>query len=248
MYCKFWNKSRKKYGLEQYDEDLINLVSKNIPKRNRILDVGIGDGYPFASQLNNIGYQLYGIDLSPTHVAMVRKEFPNIIVDVGDAQSLKFPNKYFDGVYCFRSTWYIPDLELSIKEMIRVLKDGGFLIFDIQNLRHPMFARNVKKLLKRNSYHYMLEYFFRISKNMIKLLLRPIKYYQCDWNIKKHVVISSSPTDPNDLHSFFNMRKDLQYKIYGVEFDNPYTLVEIGKTNLTEFHRLVYKVFKKGKN
>ena len=116
VYCKFWNKSRKKYGLEQYDEDLINLVSKNIPKRNRILDVGIGDGYPFASQLNNIGYQLYGIDLSPTHVAMVRKEFPNIIVDVGDAQSLKFPNKYFDGVYCFRSTWYIPDLELSINK------------------------------------------------------------------------------------------------------------------------------------
>ena len=127
---------------KENNEDLINLVSKNIPKRSRILDVGIGDGYPFASQLNKIGYQLYGIDLSPTHVAMVRKEFPNIIVDVGDAQSLKFPNK----------------------------------------------------------------------------------------------------------HSFFNMRKDLQYKIYGVEFDNPDTLVEIGKTNLTEFHRLVYKVFKKGKN
>ena len=94
----------------------------------------------------------------------------------------------------------------------------------------------------------ILDVLLRFSKNIIKLFLRPYKYYQCDWSIKKHVVISSSPTDPNDLHSFFKMRKDLQYKIYGVKFDDLDTLVEIRKTNLTEFHRLVYKVFKKGKN
>ena len=244
IYSNFWSKFRKIYGnIKQYDEDLIRELSDHIVDGGKVLEVGIGDGYPYANRLSKQGYQVYGIDLSPTHVAMVEKELPDIIVDVGDAQKLKFPNDFFDGVFCFRSTWYFPDLESSLIEMIRVLRKKGILIFDIQNLNHPVHRKNVKKQLIWSNYPYLLELFLRFSKNLIKLFLRPIKYYQCDWSTKRYVIISS-PTDPDDVHSFFNMRKDVKYKVYGVEFHNPSTLKGLDQTQVDQFDRLVYKVWK----
>ena len=175
---------------------------------------------------------------------MVKEKLPDIIVDVGDAQNLEFPDDFFDGVYCFRSSWYFPDLEKAIKEMVRVLKNKEFLMFDIQNLTHPMFSKNVKKLLRRSNYPLLLEVVSRFSRNLIKLCLRPIKYYQCDWSIRKHVVISSSPTDPNDLNLFFNSRTDVKYQVYGVNLDHPFTLVEVTQATVSRFDRLVYSVWK----
>lgn len=243
VYSKFWNKSRMKYGFEQYDKDLIKELSNYI-KNGKILEVGIGDGHPFADQFDKMGYQVYGIDIAPTHVAMVKRELPNVMVDVGDAQNLEFPDDFFDGVYCVRSSWYFPDLEKSIREMLRVLKKNGLLMFDIQNLNHPIHSKGVEKLYKRRTYPLMLEVLLRFSKNVIKLFLRPIKYYQCDWSIKKHVVISSSPTDPYDLKLFFNSRTDVKYQLFGVKFNDPFTLLEIKETAALEFDRLVYEVWK----
>jgi len=243
VYPVFWNRSRMEYGFEQYDKDLIIEISNYI-KCGKILEVGIGDGRPFAYQFDKMGYQVYGIDIAPTHVAMVKKELPNVIVNVGDAQDLRFPDNYFDCVYCFRSSWYFPDLEKSIQEMLRVLKKNGLLMFDIQNLNHPIHSKGTKRLYRRIKYPLILEVALRFSKNVIKIFLRPIKYYQCDWSIEKHVVISSSPTDPEDLKLFFNNRTDVQYQLFGVKFNSPGTLIEIAETATLEFDRLVYKVYK----
>jgi len=51
-----------------------------------------------------MGYDVYGIDISPTHVEEVKKALPNVHVIEGDAEDLPFKNVYFDVVYCFRST------------------------------------------------------------------------------------------------------------------------------------------------
>ncbi len=248
IYSNFWSKSRNRYGFIQQDKDLIKEFANCIDNNGVILDVGIGDGHPFANQFNKMGYKIYGIDISPTHVSIVEKEFPNIVVAEGDAQNLEFSDNFFNGVYCFRSSWYFPDLELSIKEMIRVLKETGILMFDIQNMNHPIYRQGINKLLSRSKYPYQLEVLLRFTKNIIKLLLSPIKYYQNDWSIKKHVIISSSPTDPNDLHSFFSSRTDVRYKIYGVESDKPSTLVEINKGETDKYSRLVYKIRKISNN
>ena len=105
-------------------------------------------------------------------------------------------------------------------------------MFDIQNMNHPIYEKGIKKLLSRKKYPYQLEVLLRFSKNIIKLFLSPIKYYQNDWSIKDHVIISSSPTDPNDL----------RYKIYGVESDKPSTLVDIEKGKTNKFSRILFKV------
>ena len=51
---------------------------------------------------------------------MVKKNHPNIKVFLGDAENLDFEDDYLDIVYCFRSTWYFPDITKAVSEMIRV--------------------------------------------------------------------------------------------------------------------------------
>ena len=47
IYSKQWSRRRKEYGVEQYDKDLIHALTLN-GKEKKILEVGIGDGFPFS--------------------------------------------------------------------------------------------------------------------------------------------------------------------------------------------------------
>jgi len=102
-YSQFWSLTRIKYGVQQYDKDLINELSSRI-KNGKILEVAIGDGFPYSNVLDKMAYEVYGIDISPTHVDMVEESLPNINVCVGDAEDLEFQDNFFDIVFCFRST------------------------------------------------------------------------------------------------------------------------------------------------
>ena len=81
-------------------------------------------------------------------------------------------------------------------------------------------------------------------KNIIKFIIRPIKYFACDWSLDKFLIIET-PTDPNDVINFLNSRKDVQFKLFGVNVDYSFTLEEYKKPmDLNQFDRLVYKVIK----
>ena len=93
IFSKQWIRIREQYGTSKYDKDLIQELTKNL-KNGNILDIGCGDGVPYSKILDELGYEVYGIDISPTHVLMVKKLLPNINVDVGDAEDLQFSNNF----------------------------------------------------------------------------------------------------------------------------------------------------------
>ena len=86
-------------GIHQYDKDLIKEIC-SFQKPCRILEVAIGDGFPYSSSLDDLGYNVYGIDISPTHVNMVRDSLPNVEVVECDAENLTFKDG-FDVVFLF---------------------------------------------------------------------------------------------------------------------------------------------------
>ena len=188
IYSQYWSSARIKYGVKQYDKDLIHELSKRL-KNGKFLEVGIGDGFPYSNVLDEMGYEVYGIDISPIHVDMVKESLPNINVSLGDAEDLEFQDNFFDIVFCFRSTWYFPDLIKSISEMLRVVKNDGLVMFDIQNSNHPIHLKNLKEQLRRkNSYIYVIS--IRLIRNLIKLITRPIKFSPMHWSLKKHIIIA----------------------------------------------------------
>jgi len=169
IYSKYWIDAReKKYGFPEYDKNLCNYICNNVPNHGKLLEVAIGTGYPFADFFQKAGYSVCGIDIAPDLIKKCKQLNPKIITKVGDAEDLAFPDDSFDCTYCFHSTWYFPDLNKAIDEMIRVTMPGGLVLFDIQN-------RNNKEILKIYSKHLLqgrkIYKIMRYAKNIVKLIL-----------------------------------------------------------------------------
>ncbi|MDC0210564.1 class I SAM-dependent methyltransferase [Flavobacteriaceae bacterium] len=240
IYSKQWSSKRKEYGIIQFDKELIQKILTK--KKGKILEVGIGDGFPYSSKLDKMEFEVYGIDLSPKHVDMVKESLPNINVKVGDSENLDFKDDMFDVVFCFRSTWYFPNLTKSINEMLRVRKQDGLVIFDIQNSKHPIHINYVKESQRIQNENNLKHILIKYLKNILKILLRPFKFYYTDWSLKKPIDIVTS-TNPDLIDSFLKNRNDVKFRIYGVNWDSTPSLQEIkSPENYNQFDRLVYEI------
>ena len=136
-YGKFWSHSRKViYSFTEYDRALIDLICGQLPinSKKQLLEVAIGTGEPVAKNLLAMGHDLSGVDISSLLVAQCKQNNPEINCEVGDAEELPYSDSIFDPTYCAHSTWLFPNLCEAVSEMIRVAKNGGRVIFDIQNI------------------------------------------------------------------------------------------------------------------
>ena len=71
--------------------------------------------------------------------------------------------------FCFRSTWYFPDIIKSISEMIRVTRKNGLIIFDIQNINNSVHQKMVKRNIKLSKNHPFMNIIKKYVKNILKL-------------------------------------------------------------------------------
>ena len=65
------------------------------------------------------------------------------------------------------------------------------------------------------------------------------------WSLKKHIIIET-PSDPNSINLYLSKENNINYKIYGVNWeDSSFNLEEINTTkDFDRFDRLVYKIYK----
>jgi ubiquinone/menaquinone biosynthesis C-methylase UbiE len=139
-YSAFWEKQVAAYGFTAYHQQLLDLLQsfKEVPGGSKVLEVGIGTGFPFACFLSEKGYEVHGVDLSDKLVQKCRSNYPSIQARVGDAEALPYDDKEFPLTYCLQSTWYFPHLALALSEMFRVTRKPGIVVFDIMNAISPM--------------------------------------------------------------------------------------------------------------
>lgn len=97
----------------------------------RILDVGCGDGV-LATRLAQGGARVAGLDASADMLAAARSraEAAGVEVDLveGEAGNLPFPTGQFDCVVSVATLCFLDDPRRAIREMVRVLQPGGWLI------------------------------------------------------------------------------------------------------------------------
>ncbi len=174
-----------------YDRSILNLLMfrlayrsmfKEVRKRAgkssspfRLLDISCGTGN-FLAKCRDSNMDIEGtgldmahnmIDLARSKAAKAGKNGASPCFALGDSERLPFRAGYFDMVTCSNSFHHYPDQLQAIKEMRRVLKDGGalvlidghrddpwgYLIFDVgvngieKNVRHCS-RREFMRLLK----------------------------------------------------------------------------------------------------
>lgn len=230
VYSQYWATAREKiYGTLPYDLKLIELIKKNI-NPNIVLEMAIGTGIPFADFFQKNGCEVHGIDIAPLLVEKCKSNNPHINATVGDAEDLKFEENSFDLVYCFHSTWYFPNLDKAIIEMIRVVKKDGLIFFDIQNIRNSKISLSYQKSVKRKT----SKAYYALHK--IKYIVKYLKGIKDSWSYTIHEV----PSDPMVINELLNGK---EYSIFGRDaLDN---LIPLTKNDdVSNYQRLVYQVKK----
>jgi len=114
-----------------------------------LLEVGSGTGI-FTKEFCKNGFSVTGIDISKELLDKARERYSNyknLKLEVADVEDMKFSDESFDAV-CGICVLHHLDIVPSLKEIYRVLKKGGVVLFSEPNMMNPqlMIQKNIKPI------------------------------------------------------------------------------------------------------
>ncbi|MEM1387772.1 MAG: bifunctional 2-polyprenyl-6-hydroxyphenol methylase/3-demethylubiquinol 3-O-methyltransferase UbiG [Pseudomonadota bacterium] len=126
-----------------------------------VLDLGAAGGF-MAEELDARGAQVTGIDPAEGAIAAARRHAEatgrDIRYDVGVGEALPYADAAFDAVVCVDVLEHVNDLSAVLAEVSRVLRPGGWFLFDTIN-RNPLarfvtitVAENILGLLPKGTH------------------------------------------------------------------------------------------------
>ena len=92
----------------------------------RLLDVGCGTGWFGARVQSELGVAVNAVDQSERMVELAREA--GVDAEAADVQRLPFGDAMFDCVAANWMLYHVPDLDLGLAEIARVLRPGGRLV------------------------------------------------------------------------------------------------------------------------
>jgi ubiquinone/menaquinone biosynthesis C-methylase UbiE len=107
---------------------LLDRFAESVRNSGIACDLGCGPGH-LARYLQGRGIQVCGMDLSTGMVERARRLNPGIEFNQGDMRTLPVRDNTWAGIAAFYAIVHLPlpDLDRSLREMMRVLAPGGRL-------------------------------------------------------------------------------------------------------------------------
>ena len=204
QYSRFWSGQVLKYGFDDYCKGLCELVEKRKP--SSVYEMGIGTGWPFAITFHEKGIQVAGSDISELLVEELTGRYPSIKASVASYENINpVEEQKYDVVYCFRSTWYFPDLTKALDTMFALVKKGGVVIFDIMNKDSDY----IQNMIRVHRWSFPLTVFKNILKKTATELLGKGYLIQDPWNIHE------LPVSPQMIEQYLTS-KNIVYHKYSI--------------------------------
>lgn len=110
------------------------------PRFHNVLEIGCGAGAGIESITRCLRAELPesidAFDLDPKQVERARSRLlpqsslPKLRLSVGDAERIDAPDASYDAVFEFTIFHHIPDWQRALCEVARVLRPGGFFLFE----------------------------------------------------------------------------------------------------------------------
>ena len=120
------------------DYEVGEIINKTTPtSQSKILDIGCGTGH-HVSSLGSKGFDVLGIDISPSMIKKAKDNFPDYTFDVADAtDSAKFDPNSFTHILCMYFTiYYFENKKQIFDNAFRWLMPGGYLIVHLVDRSH----------------------------------------------------------------------------------------------------------------
>jgi len=111
--------------------DVVQAWARNLPNGCAVLDIGCGTGIPVAQALVADGFEIYGVDASPTMVAEFQQRFPKASVACEPVEASAFFDRSFDGIVAIGLIFLLPAAiqRQLIFAVASALNSGGHFLF-----------------------------------------------------------------------------------------------------------------------
>lgn len=138
QHASWWRETFSEGADIEYSEEIVPLVLEVFIDRQRVLDLGCGEGQ-IARALHGADHaiKVVGLDLSIEQLANARRySAPELVFVQGAAERIPFTDGAFDGVVCCLAIEHCADVDRVLEEVSRVLSPGGaFLLL----INHPLY-------------------------------------------------------------------------------------------------------------
>lgn len=110
---------------------VLSWARDNLPQAGSVIDVGCGSGVPITQALVEGGFEVFGVDASPTLIAAFRRRFPNVQSACEAVQDSAFFHRTFDAVVSIGLLFLLSedDQERVICRVAGSLRAGGRFLF-----------------------------------------------------------------------------------------------------------------------
>jgi len=141
----------------------VALANMNVPRwfclerdtPGAVIDIGCGEG-GVLRELSKQGWETYGIELDEQAAKRAAEVTPNVFC--GQLERASLPSNRFDLAIFHHSLEHLPQPLASLREVRRVLKEGGEVLIEVPNLQSPQARvfgqRWVGWDLPRHLYHF----------------------------------------------------------------------------------------------
>ena len=107
----------------------------------RVLEVGGGPGELAERIRDELGCDVVMVDVSPRMVELARDR--GVDARIGDAASLPLADESFDCVVAAWMLFHLPDIDVGLAELVRVLRPGGRLVAVTNSTEHMRELREI---------------------------------------------------------------------------------------------------------